>query len=72
MRYNCRECKAEHDTVESRLRCKCGASLDESMRLAEKTWMEEQRDLQADRVRNFGGYVVTDSRKVSDEFRCSK
>jgi hypothetical protein len=52
MRYNCRYCKVEHDTLESRLRCKCGADLDGSIRLADAQYQEEQKDLCADRLRS--------------------
>lgn len=45
MKYNCRYCKKEWDTVQSNLRCTCGADLNESIRIANKLWLEKQMDL---------------------------
>jgi hypothetical protein len=43
-------------------------SLDDSIRAADKLWVEERADLLADRQRR-GGYIVNDRRKVGDEYR---
>ncbi len=50
MKYNCLNCCAEYDSVESVLRCrKCGADLSKSFSVAEKRRVEEEHDLESDR-----------------------
>ena len=50
MTYQCRECKRQHNTVESRVHCQCGANLEESIRIADKQAEEERRDLESDQI----------------------
>jgi hypothetical protein len=62
MKYNCRHCKKELDTMLSILRCPtCKADVSESIEIADKLYQEEQRELRADRERR-GGVVYTEHR----------
>lgn len=62
MKYNCRYCKKELDTVLSILRCPvCKADVNESIEIADRQYQEEQRELRADAERRIG-YVVNDRR----------
>ena len=65
MKYNCRYCKKELDTVLSILRCPtCKADVNESIEIEDRLWQEEQRQLKADRERRSGGVVYTERRNT--------
>ena len=52
MKYNCRYCKKELDTVMSIMRCPtCKTDVNESIEIADRLWKEEQRQIKADRER---------------------
>lgn len=62
MKYNCHYCKKELDTMLSIMRCPtCKADVNESIEIADRQYMEEQRDLKADAERR-RGFAVNDRR----------
>jgi predicted amidophosphoribosyltransferase len=61
MKYNCRYCKKELDTMLSIMRCPtCKTDVNESIEIADRLWQEEQRELKADRERR--GIAFTEHR----------